>query len=108
MPKFRIRRGDRVRVIRGNFRDQEGTVLRVDRDKNRVVIQGINFRKRHRKPSQLNPEGAIVSFEAPVHASNVMLIDPSTGEPTRVRMQRDEEGRAERVGVASGRVIPKV
>lgn len=107
MSKAKIRRGDRVRVIRGNFRDQEGTVLRVDRDENRVVIQGINFRKRHRKPSQLNPEGAIISFEAPVHASNVMLIDPSTGEPSRVRMQRDGEGRAERVSVASGRVIPK-
>jgi large subunit ribosomal protein L24 len=72
-----------------------------------VVVQGVNVRKRHRKPSQLNPEGAIVSFEAPIHASNVMLIDPSTGEPSRVRTQLSDEGKRERVSVRSGRVIPK-
>lgn len=107
MIKMRVRRGDRVRVIRGNHRGQEGTVLRVEPDKNRVVIQGVNSRKRHRKPSQLNPEGAIISFEAPVHASNVMLIDPTTGEPTRVRSQLNAQGERERVGVGSGAVIPR-
>lgn len=107
MPKMNIRHGDRVRVIRGNHRGQEGTVLRVEPDKNRVVVQGINVRKRHRKPSQLNPEGAIVSFEAPIHASNMMLVDPSTGEPTRIRSQRSESGERERVGIGSGRVIPR-
>lgn len=107
MPKQTLRRGDRVRVIRGNYRGQEGTILRMEPKANRVVVQGVNVRKRHRKPSQLNPEGAIVSFEAPIHVSNVMLIDPASGEPTRVRFQRSEEGERERVGVASGRVIPK-
>lgn len=107
MAKMKIRHGDRVRVISGNHRGEEGTVLRVDSAKNRVVVQGINIRKRHRKPSQVNPEGAIVSFEAPIDASNVMLIDPSNGEPTRVRSQMSEEGRRERVSVRSGRVIPK-
>ena len=107
MAGLKIRRGDRVMVIRGNHRGQEGTVLRVEPEKNRVVIEGVNRRKRHMKPSQSNPEGGIVEFEAPVHASNVMLIDPQTGEPTRVRTQVGQDGKRERVAVKSGRVIPK-
>jgi large subunit ribosomal protein L24 len=105
--KLQIRRGDRVKVIRGNHRGQEGTVLRVDREKNRVVVEGVNLRKRHRKPSAQDPEGGIISFEAPIHASNVMLVDPSTGEPSRVRVQQNEDGTRDRVAVKSGRVIPK-
>ena len=107
MAKMKIRRGDRVKVISGNYKGEEGTVLRVEPEKNRVVIEGVNRRKRHMKPSQTNPEGGIVEFEAPVHASNVMLIDPQTGEPTRVRTQVGEDGKRERVAVRSGRVIPK-
>ena len=107
MPKMKIRKGDRVKVIRGNYGGQEGTVLRVEPEKNRVVVQGLNIRKRHRKPSQTDPEGGIVSFEAPIHASNVMLVDPSTGEPTRVRSQVNPDGSRDRVGVKSGRVIPR-
>jgi large subunit ribosomal protein L24 len=106
MPKLRIRSGDRVKVIRGNHKGQEGVVLSVDPAKNRVVVQGINMRKRHKKPSQANPEGGIVQFEAPIHASNVMLIDPSSGEPTRVRAQVAEDGSKTRVGVRSGKAIP--
>lgn len=108
MSKMKIRRGDRVMVIRGNHKGQEGTVLRVVPEKNRVVIEGINRRKRHQKPSQTNPEGGIVEFEAPVHASNVMLVDPATGEPTRVRTQVGDDGKRQRVGVRSGKVIPRL
>ncbi len=107
MSKMKIRRGDRVMVIRGNHKGQEGTVLRVEPEKNRVVVEGINRRKRHMKPSQTNPEGGIVEFEAPIHASNVMLLDPASGEPTRVRSQAGEDGRRERVAAKSGRVIPR-
>jgi large subunit ribosomal protein L24 len=107
MAGLKIRRGDRVMVIRGNHKGQEGTVLRVEPEKNRVVIEGVNRRKRHMKPSQTNPEGGIVEFEAPVHASNVMLIDPTSGEPTRVRSQAGEDGKRERVSVRSGKIIPK-
>lgn len=107
MPGVHVRKGDRVRVISGNYRGQEGTILRVEPDKNRVVVQGVNVRKRHRKPSQTDPEGGIVSFEAPIDASNVMLLDPASGEPTRIRSQAGEDGRRERVAVRSGRVIPK-
>jgi len=105
---LRIRKGDRVKVIRGNHAGSEGTVLRVDREKNRVVVEGVNLRKHHRRPTATDPEGGIITFEAPIHASNVMLIDPATGDPTRVRMQLNEDGTKDRVAVKSGRVIPKV
>ena len=110
MPKMLIRKGDRVRVMRGNERGKEGTVLRVDREKNRVVVEGVNIRKRHRKPSAINPEGGIISFEAPIHASNVMLLDPVSGEPTRVRLQPKQTAAgkreaSDRVSVKSGKII---
>jgi large subunit ribosomal protein L24 len=107
MAKIRLRKGDRVRVMRGNDRGKEGTVLRVDRENHRLVIEGVNLRKRHRKPSPLDPEGGIVTFEAPIHASNVMLLDPASQEPTRIRSQQGADGARERVAVKSGRVIPK-
>ena len=105
--KIHVRSGDRVRVIRGNFAGQEGTVLRVLTKENRVVIEGVNMRKRHTRPSQANPEGGILTFEAPIHASNVMLLDPKSGEPTRVRRHIDEDGTKERIAVKSGDPIPR-
>ena len=105
--KLFVRKGDRVRVMRGNERGKEGTILRVDREKNRVVVEGINLRKRHMRPSPLNPEGGIVTFEAPIHASNVMLIDPETGKPTRLRTKQNDDGTKDRVAAKSGRAIPK-
>jgi large subunit ribosomal protein L24 len=107
MGKLQIRRGDRVKVIRGNDKGTEGTVLRVEPDKNRVVVQGVNERKRHRKPTATVPEGGIVEFEAPIHASNVMLLDPKSGEPTRVRSTMGDDGKRERVAVKSGQAIPR-
>ena len=106
MGKMQLKKGDRVKVMRGNYRGHEGTVLRVDREKNRLVVEGVNLRKRHRKPSALDPEGGIITFEAPIHASNVMLIDPTSGAATRVRVQQGTEGK-ERVAVKSGKVIAK-
>ena len=107
MAKLQIRKGDRVKVISGNEKGAEGTVLRVDKEKGRVVVQGVNLRKRHRKPSATSPEGGIVEFEAPIHASNVMLLDPKSGEPTRVRAGQDAQGNRTRVAVKSGQAIPK-
>jgi len=104
--RVHVRKGDRVKVIRGNFAGQEGTVLRVLPKENRVVIEGVNLRKRHMRPTQENPEGGIVTFEAPLHASNVMLIDPATGDPTRVRHHVDEDGTKERISARSGNAIP--
>ena len=108
MAKSQIRRGDRVKVIRGNDKGTEGTVIRVEPEKNRVVVQGVNVRKRHRKPSATTPEGGIVEFEAPIHASNVMLLDPKSGEPTRVRSGVGADGKRQRVAARSGQAIPRV
>jgi large subunit ribosomal protein L24 len=105
--KLHVRRGDRVRVIRGNFSGQEGTILRVLAKENRVVVEGVNMRKRHMRPSQANPEGGIVTFEAPIHISNVMLIDPGKKEPARVRHRIDADGTKERISVKSGTPIPR-
>lgn len=105
--KMHVRRGDRVKVIRGNFAGVEGTILRVLPGRNRVVVEGVNMRKHHTRPSESNPEGGIMEYEEPIHASNVMLIDPSTGDPTRVRKQIDDDGTKERVSVKSGNPIPR-
>ena len=107
MAKLKIARGDRVRVIRGNHRDAEGTVLRVLRDKDAVVVQGVNMRKRHTRPSQADPDGGIISFEAPIHISNVMLVEPGSDEASRVRIQVEEDGVKERISVKSGDPIAK-
>jgi large subunit ribosomal protein L24 len=105
--KFKIMKGDRVRVVRGNDRDMEGTVLEVLTDKGRVRVEGVNMRKRHQRPSQANPEGGIVTFEAPIDVSNVMLIDPATGEPSRIRARIEEDGTKERISVKSGNPVPR-
>jgi|SRR6056297_1033247 len=107
MAKRTIVKGDRVKVIRGNDREKEGTVLRVLRDEDRVVVEGVNIRKRHTRPSQADPDGGIISFEAPIHLSNVMLIDPASGEASRVRVRVEEDGVKERIAVKSGNPIPK-
>ena len=72
-----------------------------------MVVEGVNLRKRHQRPSQANPYGGIVTFEAPIHASNVMLLDPKSGEPTRTRQKVDANGKKERVSAKSGESIPK-
>lgn len=105
--KVHVRRGDRVRVIRGNFAGTEGTVLRVLTDQNKVVVEGVNRRTKHARPTQENPQGGRITFEAPIDASNVMLIDPSTREPSRVRVHVAKDGTKERIAVRSGNPIPK-
>ena len=105
--KYQIRKGDRVRVIRGNDRDVEGSVLEVIKNTGQVRVEGVNMRKRHTRPSEANPDGGIISFEAPINISNVMLIDPATDEPSRVRIRVDEDGTKERIAVKSGNPIPR-
>jgi large subunit ribosomal protein L24 len=105
--KYKVMKGDRVRVIRGNHRDMEGTVLEVLKDSDRVRVEGVNMRKRHTRPSQDDPDGGIITFEAPIHISNVMLIDSATEEASRVRIRIEEDGTKERISVKSGNPIPK-
>jgi len=105
--RMRITKGDRVRVVRGEDAGKEGTVLRVLPKENRVVIEGVNVVKRHRKPTRADEEGGIIQFAAPVHASNVMLLDPKSGAPTRIRRKKNQDGSVERLAVKSGQPIPR-
>lgn len=79
-----VKTGDKVRVISGKDKGKEGVILASFPKKDRVLVEGVNIVKKHQKPSQANQTGGIVEVEAPIHVSNVMFIDPSTGEPTRV------------------------
>ena len=85
--KSKIKSGDQVIVIAGNDKGKTGTVSLVLRDANRVVVEGINLRVKNHKPTQQNPQGERVEREQPIHASNVMLLDPNTGKGTRKRPQ---------------------
>jgi len=80
-----IKKNDQVLVLCGEYKDKRGKVLKVLRAKRRVIVEGVNFISKHMKPSQQLPQGGIVKKEASIHVSNVMLIDPKTSEPTRVR-----------------------
>lgn len=100
---MRIKSGDKVRVIAGKDKGQEGIVLKTLPKENRVVVEGVNIVKKHSKPSQLT-QGGIEEVEAAIHVSNVMLIDPSTDEPTRVGY-RFEDGKKVRYSKKSGEVI---
>jgi large subunit ribosomal protein L24 len=107
---LKIRRDDTVRIISGKDRGRTGRVLRVDTPKQKVYVEGANIIKRHIKPRTLRDTqraqetGGIVEMEGPIHVSNVMLIDPDSGEPTRVAIKR-EGGRRVRVAKKSGKEI---
>lgn len=81
---MKIRKNDNVIVIAGNNRGKTGKVLKVFPKVNRVIVEGVNLRKRHTKPNQKNPQGGIVEKEAPINASNIMIVDPKTNEATRI------------------------
>jgi large subunit ribosomal protein L24 len=105
--RMTITKGDRVRVLRGDEAGKEGQVLRTLPKKNRVVIEGINVVKRHRKATRADEEGGIIQFPASIHASNVMLLDPKGNAPTRVRRKKNQDGSVERLAVKSGQPIPR-
>jgi large subunit ribosomal protein L24 len=105
--KFHVRKGDTVRVMRGEDKGKEGKVIRVLPKTGRVVIEGVNIVKRHRKARRPEEQSGIIDFPAPIHASNVMLLDPKAGTPTRIRQRIDEDGTKERISVKSGDAIPR-
>ena len=84
---MKIKRGDQVIVIAGNDKGKTGAVKRIDRSKDRVLVEGVNMRWKHRKPSKQNPQGERVELELSIHASNVMLLDPDTSKGTRKRKE---------------------
>ena len=107
---MKIRKNDSVVVITGNSKGKTGKVLKVFPVENRVIVEGINLRKRHTKPSQKSPQGGITEKEAPINVSNVMILDPKTNEKTRIgaKLIIDEKTgkkRSARISRASGEMI---
>ena len=101
-----VKKGDKVMVISGKEKGKTGTIIAAFPKTDRVLVEGLNLVKKHMKPNQANPQGGIVSQEASVHVSNVMLIDPKSGEPTRVS-DKVEDGKKVRVAKKSGETIDK-
>ena len=101
----KIKRGDRVVILAGKDRGKQGTVRRIDTKHDRVVVEGVNMIKRHQRARSAQQQSAIIEREAPVHASNVMLVDPNNNQPTRVTFRRREDGTLVRVGKRSGEDI---
>jgi len=104
-PKLNIRKGDTVKVIAGDSKGQQGKVLTINMTTKRVIVEGLNLVSKHTKPNATNTEGGIIKKEAPMHISNVMLIDPKSGKATRVGRKHDEAGKLVRVAKNSGEVI---
>jgi large subunit ribosomal protein L24 len=105
--KIHVTAGDTVKVVRGDDKGHVGKVIRVYRKTGRVVVEGANIVKRHRKARSAEDQGGIVDFPAPIHASNVMLLDPKSDAPTRTRRRIDTDGTKERLSVKSGEAIPR-
>lgn len=104
MTKIKIRKGDNVKVIAGNDKGKTGRVLLVEREKNRVIIEGVRMVSKHTKPSAENPNGGIIQKEAPLNISNVMLLDDA-GNPTRVGRKADDKGKLQRYSKSTGEFI---
>ena len=103
--KLYIRKGDTVKVLSGNSKGKTGKVLEVFPAKYRAIVEGVNVVSKHTKPSATNPNGGIEKTEAAVHISNLMVVDPSSGEATRVGRKADDNGKLVRYAKKSGEVI---
>jgi large subunit ribosomal protein L24 len=104
MTKLKIRKGDKVVVISGGSKGKEGEVIRVMPQDNKAIVEGVNLVSKHTKPSAKNPQGGIVKTEAPIHISNLALVDPKSGKATRVGYKM-EDGKKVRVSKKSGEAI---
>jgi large subunit ribosomal protein L24 len=105
--KMPVGRGDTVRVMRGEDKGKEGKILRVFPKTGRITVEGINIVKKHRKARRAEEQSGIIEMPAPIHHSNVMLMDPKSGKPTRVKARIDEDGTKERLAAKSGEAIPR-
>jgi len=102
--KTHIKKGDMVKVLAGEDRSRQGRVLEVDRLRMTAIVEGLNINKKHSKPTTASPQGGIVDKEGPIHVSNLMLIDPKTGDPTRVG-RKAVDGKLVRTSKRTGEVI---
>jgi large subunit ribosomal protein L24 len=103
--KRHVRTGDLVQVIAGNSKGKQGKVTEVLTKKSRVVVEGVNMIKKHIKPNAQNPQGEIREVEGTIHISNVQLVDPASGKPTRVGRKENDKGKLQRFLKASGKFI---
>jgi large subunit ribosomal protein L24 len=103
--KLHIKKGDNVVVITGESKGQRGRVLEMIRDKQRAIVEGVNMVSKHTKPNAQNPQGGIVKKEAAVHISNLMLVDPASGEPTRIGRKLNDKNKLVRYSKKSGEEI---
>jgi large subunit ribosomal protein L24 len=103
--KLHIKKGDTVSVIAGEAKGQKGRVLEVDREKSRALVEGVNLVSKHTKPNAKAPQGGILKKEAPVHISNLMVIDPASGKPTRTGRRLNEKNKLVRYSKKSGEEI---
>lgn len=103
--KLHIKKGDTVKVISGNDKGKTGSVLFINKEKYRAVVEGINVVTKHIKPSASKPQGGIEKKEAPIHISNLMLVDPATGDATRIGRKKDENGKLQRYSKKTGEII---
>ena len=103
--KLHIKKGDTVAVIAGEDRGKQGRVLSVDAKQNRAVVEGVNIVKKSTKPSAKHPQGGIIEMEAPINMSNINLVDPKTGKPTRVGIAVNDKGQKVRIAKKSGEEI---
>ncbi len=101
----RLKSGDLVEVVSGAEKGKRGKVLRVNRPESRITVQGVNMVYKHLRKSQKHPQGGRIQLEAALHISNVLLVDPKSGKPTRVRMKVDGDGKKVRVSVKSGEPV---
>ncbi|MGL4523448.1 MAG: 50S ribosomal protein L24 [Bacilli bacterium] len=101
-----VKKGDKVQVITGKDKGKQGVILQSLPKKDRVIVEGINIVKKHAKPSQANPQGGIIEKEAAIHVSNVLPVDPKTGQPTRVGYTF-VDGKKVRVAKKSGEILDK-
>jgi large subunit ribosomal protein L24 len=104
-PKLKVRKGDTVKIITGNDKGKSGKVLELDVENRRVVVEGYNIVKKHQKPTAGKPEGEIKKMEAAIHISNVMVVDPSSGKPTRIGRKLNEKGKLQRYAKKTGELI---
>jgi len=102
---MKLRRNDLVVVIAGNYRGKRGRVLKVFPKKDRIIVEGVNFVKKHTKPSPKNPQGGIIEMEAPIHVSNVMVVCSKCNNPTRVGRKILEDGTKVRVCKKCGEML---
>jgi len=103
-PKLKIKKGDTVKVISGESKGQQGKVLEVMLESRKVIVERVNLVSKHTRPNAKNTQGGIVKQEAAIHISNVMLVDPSSGKPTRVG-RKEVDGKLVRYAKKSGEVI---